>query len=188
MAETPNPPFREDASSGSPQNGEPAFLVIGRIRKPHGVSGEMSFEVISDFPERIVPGLSIFIGSEKKRQKICNVRQSHHGLIIALENISNPETASFFTNHFVYVPTLTEPRLPEGHFYHHDLIGISVIDTQGNHLGKIVEVLSTGSNDVYVIRNNNIDKNEILIPAIKSVILDIDQASHIMMINPPEWV
>jgi 16S rRNA processing protein RimM len=63
------------------------------------------------------------------------------------------------------------PELGEGEFYHHQIIGLTVITSEGDVIGKIEEVLETGSNDVYVVRKDN---NEYLIPAIKEVVTHID--------------
>lgn len=188
MATSKTSAAHRETDSGSPRHGEPAFLSIGRIRKPHGVRGEMTLEVLTDFPNRIAPGLNIFIGEKKQENRIRSVRQASKGLIIALDDVINPETAAHFSNQIIFIESQSLPKLPKGHYYHHDFIGIRVIDDENRELGVVEEILTTGSNDVYVIRSQGVGTGEILLPAIKDVILDIDLASHIMKVKPPDWV
>jgi len=72
------------------------------------------------------------------------------------------------------------PELPEGQYYHYQILGLSVVDSRGNALGTIEEVLETGSNDVYVARAGD---REILIPATDEVIAEIDLSVRRMTIN-----
>jgi 16S rRNA processing protein RimM len=70
------------------------------------------------------------------------------------------------------VPTADRPPLPEGEYYHHQLIGLKVVNEQGDVLGKVKEILATGANDVYIVRPE-IGK-EILIPAVDEFILAVN--------------
>jgi 16S rRNA processing protein RimM len=79
-------------------------------------------------------------------------------------------------NLLVYVPTADRPQLEEGEYYHHQLLGLQVIDEAGNTLGTIMRIHETGANDVYVVQAES--GAELLIPAIESVILNIDLEHH----------
>jgi len=85
----------------------------------------------------------------------------------------------------VFVRTDTLPNLPEGQYYHHQLIGLQIVTEQGSRLGKLVEILETGSNDVYVISGE--EGQEILLPALEGVILAVDLEKKEMRVQPPEW-
>ncbi len=80
------------------------------------------------------------------------------------------------------VPYESAPILEEGTFYHEDLVGMKVFD-EGNYLGKITNIIETGSNDVYVVTYAN---SEILIPSIKSVIKHVDILKQTMFVNLPK--
>jgi 16S rRNA processing protein RimM len=90
--------------------------------------------------------------------------------LIAFEGILSPEMVGEFRNQFVYVKSEDRPQLPKGEYYHHQLLGLSVIDDSGGNLGVLSEILSTGANDVYVVRNEV--GQEILLPVIDEVILE----------------
>jgi 16S rRNA processing protein RimM len=72
-------------------------------------------------------------------------------------------------------------KLPEGEFYYHELLGLSVLNETGESLGKVTEIIQTGANDVYVV--TNAAGNEILLPAIAEVILDVDLDSKIIKVH-----
>jgi 16S rRNA processing protein RimM len=79
------------------------------------------------------------------------------------------------------VPTANRPTLPEGEYYHHQLIGLNVVTDEGRELGALVDIIETGANDVYIVRDP--DGNETLLPAIPSVILDVKLADHQMYVH-----
>lgn len=171
----------ETRSSGSPTQGEPVFLVIGRIRRPHGVHGEMLMEVITHFPERIQPGTTVYVGPKRLPLRVLSRRWHQKNLLIAFEGHTHRDMAGSFRNHLVYVRTATLPPLPEGEFYHHELIGLHVQSTAGEDLGTLTEILETGANDVYVIRGAS--GKELLLPAIETVIAEVDLDAGVMRVN-----
>jgi 16S rRNA processing protein RimM len=81
----------------------------------------------------------------------------------------------------VYVKATDVPALPEGKLYQHELFGFEVVDENGNLLGELVEILETGANDVYVVRNEA--GKEILLPAIPSVILETDPTRRVLRVH-----
>jgi len=167
-------------NSGSP-SGEPIYLAIGFLRRPHGVTGEIIMDLHTDFPERIKAGRKVYIGEKYAEMTIETVRQHAKGLLIRVQGYDTPETAGRFRNQWVYVESKEVPPLPEGQYYKYELVDLEVVDDEGNKLGTLVEVLETGANDVYVIRNES--GKEILLPAIPSVILDIDMDAGQMKVH-----
>jgi 16S rRNA processing protein RimM len=84
----------------------------------------------------------------------------------------------------VYVSAADRPPLPEGHFYHHELLGLEVVDEDGALLGQLSEILQTGANDVYVVKAAQ--RGELLLPAIESVVVRIDVAGHRIQVRVPD--
>lgn len=164
------------AGPGSPTSGEPVYLAIGRLRRPHGVHGEMLMTVLTDFPERLTPGKRLYAGENHEPVKIVSLRPHAEGLLITLRGMDNPETAGRFRNQYLYVEAACLPRLPEGEYYHHELIGLDVVSDEGQNLGTLTEVIETGANDVYVA--TDAEGNETLLPVIPPVILNINLESH----------
>lgn len=175
----------EIPGTGSPVNGEPVYLVIGRFGKPHGLDGGILFYVITDFPERIKKGRKIFIGEDHQLAYIFSVKDHNRGLILKLKEFKSVDEIEEFSGEYVFVEASELPKLPEGEYYHHQLMGLTVKDTNENILGTITEIIQTGANDVYVIKG--IDKKEILYPALKTLINHIDLKNKIMIVKPVEY-
>lgn len=156
--------------TGSP-TGEPLYLSVGFLRRPHGVKGEIVMDLHTDFPERMKEGRKVFIGEDHKPMTLTNVRPHQKGLLVKFTGVDTPEDAGLFRNQWVYVLTKDVP-LPEGQHYKYKLLGLKVVDEDDNPLGELVEILETGANDVYVVRDDT--GKEMLLPNIPSVILDLD--------------
>lgn len=161
-----------DQAAGSLPNGEPAFLVVGRLRHPHGVRGEILMQVITDFPERLQPGITVFVGQAHQPQRIRSRRPHGQGLLLTFDGYTTPETVGELRNALVFVPTADRPPLPAGEYYHHQLLGLRVISEDGRELGKVHEILGTAAHDIYVVKGAN--GPDILLPATDEVILEID--------------
>jgi 16S rRNA processing protein RimM len=169
------------AEAGSPMVGEPEYLVVGFLRRPHGVKGEILMDVHTDFPERLKTGITVFVGESYQPMVIASLRYHASGLLVRFRGIKSPEEAGLYRNTWVYVPVANRPELPEGEYYHHQLIGLNVVTDEGRDLGVLVDILETGANDVYVIRA--VDGNEVLLPAIPPVVLEIKLADRQMCVR-----
>ena len=167
-------------SSGSPA-GEPVYLVIGYLRRSHGVRGEIIMDLHTDFPERIKSGRKVLIGEKHEPLTLDTVRPHKDGLLVSIRGVDTPEDVGRYRNQWVYVKATEVPPLPEGRHYQYEMIDLDVVDENGNPLGKLVEILETGANDVYVVRDD--DGKEILLPAIPSVILNLDMDSRILKVH-----
>jgi len=170
--------------SGSPTNGEPIYLVVGYLRRAHGVRGEMVMEVHTDFPERLEPKTKVFVGGDYQPMTIAAVRGHSEGLLIKLEGLDTPEAASRYRNQLVYVTAADRPKLPEGRYYHHELIGFDVVDEAEKSMGRLTEIMQTGANDVYVVTRP--DASEILVPVVPSVVLSIETEHRLIRVHVPD--
>jgi len=164
MADTKDAP-------GSP-DGEPVYLAVGFLRRAHGVRGEMIMELRTDFPERLRSGRKLFVGDEHKPVTLSGARPHPKGMLVRLQGIETPEEAGQLRNQWVYVRAADVPDLPGGKLYQHEILGFEVVDEDDRLLGKLVEIIETGANDVYVVKSDS--GKELLLPAIPSVILDLD--------------
>ena len=173
-------PAPTQQSSGSPA-GEPVYLVIGYLRRPHGVSGEIILDLHTDFPDRIKSGRKVLVGEKHQPLTLDSVRIHGNSLLVRLRGIETPEEVGKYRNQWVYVKASEVPPLPEGKYYQYEMIGLDVIDDGGNPLGKLEEILETGANDVYIVRDES--GKEILLPAIPSVILDLDMGRRILKVH-----
>jgi 16S rRNA processing protein RimM len=167
--------------TGSPAVGEPEYLVVGFLRRPHGVNGDLLMDVHTDFPERLKTGMTVFVGDDYRPMVIASRRPHAAEMLVRFRGVKSPEEAGLYRNTWVYVPTTDRPKLPEGEYYHHQLVGLNVVTDEGRELGVLTDVLETGANDVYVVRDA--DGNETLLPAIPPVILEVRLADRQMRVH-----
>jgi 16S rRNA processing protein RimM len=156
---------------------QPPFLLLGRVMRPHGVRGEISIEVLTAYPERIVPDMQVYLGNDPKdasaavAYRVESARKHQRYLLLQLEGIPDRSAAEMVRGQYVMVPLEDAVPLDEGEFYLFQVIGIAVYTDEGDFLGEVVDVIETGANDVYVVRG---PRGEVLLPAIDECVLDIN--------------
>ncbi len=151
---------------------EPAFLLVGVLRHPHGLKGEMLVSIVTDFPERIKPGTVLLAGPDHKPLTVAGMRHHNEGSLIKFEEFSQREELVGMQNQGLFVRADDRPLLPQGEYYQHQLLGMQVVSDEGDELGRLVEFIETGANDVLVVRPPQ--GKDILLPDIDEVVLDID--------------
>ena len=165
---------------GSPV-GEPEYLVIGFLRRPFGVSGEILMDLHTDFPERFRTGRKIYVGDEYKPMTLASVRPHGENMLVRLRGVNTPEMAGQYRNTWIFIKTKDAPPLPEGKYYQYQLLGLKVVDEADHPLGTLTEILETGANDVYVVTDEA--GKETLLPAIPSVILDVQPEAGFIRVH-----
>ena len=161
---------------------EPRYLAIGRILRPHGITGELRVEILTGYPERLAQLRHLYVGAAHRSHAVQSVRFHQNLLLLRLTDITDRNAAETLRGQVVWVAMADAAPLEEGEYYLHQLIGIQVSTEAGEALGEIVEVLDTpGANDVYVVHGL---RGEVLIPAIREVILSIDMEARQMVIRP----
>ena len=161
--------------------GEPVYLNVGFLRRPHGVRGEIMLEIQTEHPEIFIPDAQFYIGEEHQPYTIASSRPHKKGILLSFENIQDRDKIGKFRNTHVYAKISELPKLDDHEFYDYEIIGLEIIEeATKKSLGKIKEIIKTGANDVYVAMQD--DGKEILIPAIPDVVLEIDIDSKIMYV------
>jgi 16S rRNA processing protein RimM len=163
----------------------PDRLTIGRVVSPHGIRGEFRMYIYTHFPERIPELPYVFIGEEDEPRKITRARQKDNMMIMRVEGVTTREQADELRGKIVQVDQENAAPLEEGEYYHFDIIGLTAVDESGETLGKVVDIIETGANDVYVIKDD--EGNETLIPALYDVVPEIDINAGKMVVRPPRY-
>ena len=157
-------------------------VVVGQIVSLHGVSGALKTVVLSDVPERFNEGQILYVRGDAYTIVSCT-ETSPYRVILKFQGIDSPETAQSLVGQQATIPESSVPSLPEGEYYHFQLLGLRVRTDEGEELGQIQEILKTGSNDVYVVSK---DSKELLIPALADVILDVHLKDGVMVVSLPD--
>lgn len=155
------------------------WVAVGRILGAHGTRGALRVESLSDVPGRFVPGAAVWL--QAVRRTIQSVSSGRGVLVLKLEGIEDRASAERIKGEVLEVPEAERPPLPPGSYYADDLIGLAVVDPDGQFLGSLGEVLQTGANDVYVVRG---PRGELLLPAVEDVVLEVDLERRRMVVRP----
>lgn len=163
------------------KSSESEYITIGRILAPWGIEGKLKVEVATDFPQRFASTAEVYINQQTV---IIGSAEWHKGkVIIKLDAIDSIEAAEKLCGQLIEIHRSQLYQLPEGQYYHFQLVGMEVWTTQDELLGNITEILTMPSNDSYVVSGA---KGEVLIPAIEDVVKVVDLTRGYVLIEPIE--
>ena len=158
------------------------LLEIGKIVNTHGIRGEVKIQPWCDEPELFDELEYLFIEGEK--YNIVRNRFHKTCQIVQLENVNNIDDAERFKNKIVYI-NRDALELPEGRYYIADIEGLTVKEQNGRILGVVDEIVKTGSNDVYSLKDT-FNKKPVLIPVIEGVVLETNIDGGYIVVKLPK--
>lgn len=158
-------------------------ITIGRVGAPHGIKGEVRIIPLTDFIERFEGMTEVMVGDELL--SIDSVRFHNARILMRFNDYASRERAGLLTGKLLTVKKEDAAPLKAGEFYTFDIIGLEVFSVDGKRLGRVENVLRTGSNDVYEARG---EEKSVLIPALKSVVKEIDLEGGRMVVDLPEEI
>ncbi len=160
------------------------YIKIGQIINTHGHKGELKVYPLSDDPRRFYELEHVYIKriGDYLKYHVKSVRLHHNAVIIALREIPDMNEAEKMKGLYLELPASELRPLPPGHYYHFQIVGLEVYEND-HYLGKVEEILETGSNDVYVVKKEQ--GKPIYLPALKEVIKTIDLDSGKMEVKIP---
>lgn len=166
-----------------PEQNVTEWATIGVIVAPFGVHGELKVRPLTDIPDRFAELDDVHVGPEHTRYPIKSVRPYKGEMVVLkLDGIDDANTAETLRNLDLQIPESKLAALPPDSYYQHDILGLHVITMDGQNVGHITDIIVTGSNDVYSSKAP--DGKQVLIPAIKDVIKQIDLIRRTMYIDP----
>ena len=158
------------------------ILKVGKIVNTHGLKGEVKVIPLTDNPKRFNDLEFVLIDGKEVKVQGCKYQKDR--VIVKLEGIDKIEQAEKLKTKFMEIHRENAVELEEDCYFIADLKGCTVVDTEGNDLGKIYDVLQTKNNDVYWIRK----PKELLIPVLLDIVKDININEKIITIRPVgEW-
>jgi 16S rRNA processing protein RimM len=160
-------------------NVEPEYITIGTIVSPWGLQGHIRVTVETDFPQRFSRSSQVYIDNQPVVINEATWRKGN--VIVKLQGVDTEETAENLVGHVIEIHHSQLFSLKTDEYFHFQLIDLEVTTTDGEVIGKISEILSTASTDVYVIKGRS---DDILIPATDEIIKSIDLGKGIMVIEP----
>lgn len=162
------------------------YVLIGKITGAHGLKGTNKLHSYAESLSVFKPGGSILIRDHLGREtvyEINGVTPHPRTPLIALKGVHSRAEAEALAGAELFIEKSELPELDEGTHYWVDLIGMAVYTTDETYLGRIESIIATGSNDVYVVHNG---QTEVLVPALESVVVEIDTERNCMRVELPE--
>ena len=160
-------------------------IVIGKIVAPHGVRGDIRIMPLTEKPEQFLD-MEYLLLEDGRKLTVKYARFQKRMILVTTQELHNMNEAELLRDKKVLINVEDLPELDEGTFYVADLIGLPVFDEQGQQLGTFKECLETGSNDVYVIAVPG--QKDILVPALKQYVKEINVKEKRIVVSLPEWV
>jgi 16S rRNA processing protein RimM len=162
------------------------MAVVGRIARPHGIRGQVIVNPETDFPEeRFGVGATLFVrrGDRIEPFTVTTSRIQQGRPVIGLEGVADMNTAQTLAGLEFRVPAETLAVLPEGTFYHHDLVGCVVTTVDGVAVGTVSAVEGDAGNTRLVVQS---ERGEVLVPLAVDICTQIEPDAKRIVIQPPE--
>jgi 16S rRNA processing protein RimM len=172
-------------NEGSPTPGEPLYIPVGKFGRPFSYRGAITFYPQAEYQNIFNLDTELLIGETKQPTQVTSIRIHGKGLLFTLQGYTSNLESGRLTNQIAYLPIKKLPPLEEGDYYRYQLVGLEVLTIKGESLGVLEEILPTGANDVYVVKDAL--GKETLLPAIQNVIIKVDLQNRSIIVNPPEW-
>lgn len=155
-------------------------VAVGRIARPHGVTGEVAVLVLSEVPDRFADGATVWL-EDGRALTVASSRPHKDRLLVRFRGIADRTQAEALHGALLVVPESMSPPLPEGSWWDHQLVGCAVETEVGSRLGLLTEVIHTAANDVWVATDDR--GAETLVPVLKDVLVSVDVAAKRIVVH-----
>lgn len=163
---------------------KPDQIAIGYITRAHGVRGEVRVQFLTDFPEHMYELANVELVSSQieNRATIEGVRLYDAYAILKFHGIDDRNSAEKICGCYLTINQKQVKKLPKDTYYIFEILDMEVYTTEGEYLGRLNNVVPTGSNDIYWVRNDQ-KGEEIPIPALKKIIKEISLETQKMFVE-----
>lgn len=150
------------------------FITIGKVVSTQSNKGEVNVFPLTDSTDRFKKLDSVILRNSNSRitVNIEKIRIKENTVVLKIKDIENIQEAKMIIGSFLEVERKDAIKLPKDTYFLFEIVGLEVYNENNIFLGKIENVISTGSNDVYIVKGKN--KKELFIPAIREVVKNID--------------
>ena len=173
----------------------PAFIIVGRVRKAHGIRGEVLVEVITDAPDAVfASGRRVFAGTaggdispSRQELHVRTVRAFNEGLLVGFDEVSERNAAEMWRGRYLLLPAEELPPPDEEEVYLHDLIGMRVELVDGMTVGTVSELYELPQGLALDVRRAEPRDDEmVLILYDDNTIASVDKERRVIVVTPPE--
>ena len=167
------------------------LVVVGRVRRPHGVRGELLIEVLTDEPDAVyASGRRVFggtidgdAGDDAPVLTVMETRPFKDGLLVHFREIRDRTEAELWNGRLLLVPESELSPLDEGEVYQHELKGMTVELSSGEVVGTVADVFEVPQGLLLDVAR---ERGTVLVPFSGEIILGVDRDRRVVRIDPPE--
>ena len=152
-------------------------LFVGRLGRAVGLKGEIEVAVQSDSPDRFAPGSVVLLRADLRPLTVRTMRTHRDRTIVSFEEVAERSAAERLTGAELVIDASQARVLEEAEYWDHDLIGCTVVTTDGTDVGEVIDVLHGGANEVIVVRTEG--AGEQLVPLVRDVVRKIEPGVRI---------
>jgi 16S rRNA processing protein RimM len=164
---------------------------VAEVLRAHGLEGAVQARLLADSWEALGRPSTLFLvegraapgaleGAPDRPLAVESVRAAGRHLLLKLGGVDTREAAAALGGCRLGLPRDAAPPLPEGHYYHYDILGLAVVDAEGRDLGCVAAIVPTGANDVYVVQG---PRGEWLLPALRQMITAVDIEAGVLRVG-----
>ena len=166
-----------------PSGSSKELLSVGKIVKAQGIKGELKILPFSGVADDLLTYKEFFLDCDSRSQSFTVSKSRGHGkfFIVKLSSVDSRDASEQLVGQQVFVVKDDMPILPEDEFYWNDFKGLQVVTDQGDDLGTVTNLISTGASDVLVVTGKG---KEYLIPAIDEILVEVNWQSKTLVIAP----
>ena len=167
-------------------------LVVGHVTKPHGITGELRVQPLTDHPGDVfAPGVVLRAGDaagvapdpDLPPLRVAGVRPFQRAVLVTFGGVDDRSAAELLRGRDLLIERDRLPPLAEGEVFLHQLPGLEVHTTAGARVGEVIEVYEVGPTDLLEVRTVG---GTVLVPFIGAIVREVDVAGRRIVIDPPE--
>jgi 16S rRNA processing protein RimM len=170
-----------------------ALMIVGRVRKAHGIRGELLVEPITDAPDTVfVSGRRLFAGTatgdpspDGQELHITSVRQHMESVRLTIREVPDRSAAELWRGRFLLAPRDELPPPADDEVYLHELIGMRVVHVDGRALGEVVDTYDLPQGLMLDVRPTN-GGPTYFIPWREEILVDVNESARVISVRPPE--
>jgi 16S rRNA processing protein RimM len=163
----------------------PPLLVVASLGRTHGLEGEILADVVTDFPERLRPGVEVVWRSRGVERPLTlrSVRRQGTRWRLAFEGVETVDAARALRGGDLCVPQTGAFPAPEGFFYEHEVVGFRCVDVEGRQLGTVTALEKTAAGPMLTVAAGG---RETLVPWTRPIVVEIERTERRIVLDPPE--
>jgi len=163
-----------------------SWLAVGRVRRPHGIHGDVVVDVETDFPDRLVAGMEVGVGaaSPERMLGVHQVRFHKGAWLLSFVEERTLEEIEALRGLFIFLPEQPREELPSNYYYEHELVGCRCVTAVGASLGEVTSLSPGGGGMLLEVQTPSGAK--VLVPFVSPIVVAVDRIARTITLDPPK--